>query len=584
MSSRTKFRLELNPDFTATMSKVSVGFNVLVVCTVLCVLVLLELRTNLTPTASLARSLATADIPTDDCLNITEKAARSVLRELVEDSNALGQNFRGAKRSLLEDGHALPHRGGIHFKHNETVHKKAWMHYEVVDGLRNEEVIMFVMSSTTKDGYLLRERVIAGARTWMKLFANVVVVIEGACFPRTYATAFFFNKSQLTMLHFYLNIDTFEIRYAFRHCEIAEYESYTTFSCHNEPTYLLSRECTNEYYNAPGICCKVDESINYLVNQRPEFFKGIKYMLHSDDDTYWRPDQALRWLAALENSGAGKYPLVANAQIGDDNNEGVWSTTNCKEIHTTGWYQPTMFNRVALERMAVAAKAYGNRDVCKAFTISQDIGIGIVAWMFQLNHVQIPGANVNGEHQGYSVFKPHDMAVHFVKKTDTDRCDGQQDNKWPAKDRYDQDMVVGCGDVGRPIAGHNKALRADMYDAFEYYRANGTDVPLREGENEFVDRPVIVDASGNTVHLLKENQNSVVETGDTYTSPPEGVVLIDEVTTYKLREGEKIVKKTIPRVLPLRGYRGTKHSQENDITKQWKVFGLQDCSPPGSRG
>ena len=161
------------------MGNASIVFNVVVVCTVLCVLMLLELHPNWAPAASVARNLATIDGTTDESLNSTENAAQSVLRELAEDSSVLGSHFRGIHRSLLEDGHALPHRGGIHFKHNETLHKKAWMHYEVVDGLRNEEVIMFVMSSTTKDGYLLRERVIAGARTWMKLFANVVVVIEG---------------------------------------------------------------------------------------------------------------------------------------------------------------------------------------------------------------------------------------------------------------------------------------------------------------------------------------------------------------------------------------------------------------------
>ena len=70
-------------------------------------------------------------------------------------------------------------------------------------------------------------------------------------------------------------IDTFQVRYSMRHCKRTEFHSagtgaqqqeeeesdtfqgYTTFSCHNEPTYLLSRRCDNSYYGAAGPCCKV---------------------------------------------------------------------------------------------------------------------------------------------------------------------------------------------------------------------------------------------------------------------------------------------------------------------------------------
>ena len=64
----------------------------------------------------------------------------------------------GRQRSLKDSGHPVPHHSTVHIEHNATLHKKAWMHYEEVDGLKNEEVVMFVMSSTVKDGYLLRER------------------------------------------------------------------------------------------------------------------------------------------------------------------------------------------------------------------------------------------------------------------------------------------------------------------------------------------------------------------------------------------------------------------------------------------
>ena len=57
-----------------------------------------------------------------------------------------------------ENEHQLPWHHGHHFNHSGGGHKKAWMHFENVDGLRNEEVAVFVMSSATRGGSLLRER------------------------------------------------------------------------------------------------------------------------------------------------------------------------------------------------------------------------------------------------------------------------------------------------------------------------------------------------------------------------------------------------------------------------------------------
>lgn len=78
------------------------------------------------------------------------------LRRLSYDNGHISDRHR----SLIDAGHPLPHHSTVHYVHNTTIHKKAWMHYEVVDGLKNEEVVMFVMSSTVKDGYLLRERLV----------------------------------------------------------------------------------------------------------------------------------------------------------------------------------------------------------------------------------------------------------------------------------------------------------------------------------------------------------------------------------------------------------------------------------------
>ena len=64
-----------------------------------------------------------------------------------------------------------------HKAHPHHHHKKAWMVLEEVNGLRNEDVVM-VVSSTTIKGYL-QSRIIPSARTWMRFFANVFVIVEG---------------------------------------------------------------------------------------------------------------------------------------------------------------------------------------------------------------------------------------------------------------------------------------------------------------------------------------------------------------------------------------------------------------------
>ena len=305
-------------------------------------------------------------------------------------------------------------------------------------------------------------------------------------------------------------------------------------------------------------------------------------MLHSDDDTYWRPDQVLRWLAAVDNSGANNYPLISNVQFGDDNNKGVWMIQNCEEIHTSGWYQPTMLNHAALQKMAVAAAAYGNRDVCRAFTISQDVGIGIFAWLFETNHIQMPGTNVNGDHLGVQAFTPLDIAVHYVKHMESDRCDGKADNGWSHLDRYNQEMVVGCGDIDRSVVGHDKLKRADMYDAWNYYRSNGQDIVLNKpGVNEFIESYVIVNTTTEKVnHIIAERYEIKQNSDGSYIIPTTGVELINS-TIYQLKPDEVVARRVIPRLMPMRGYSTTNHSKVNDITKIWKPFTLQDCQPPG---
>ena len=131
------------------MNSCVVLFNAVVIAVVLCLVLLAELSPEILSFGSSPPSLA-------------EKAARSVMLEVAEvdhGSLAMGNiHMRTGKRRLQEPSAGLPHNGGYHTNHSTTAHKHAWMHYEVVDGLKNEEVVMFVMSSTTREGYLLRER------------------------------------------------------------------------------------------------------------------------------------------------------------------------------------------------------------------------------------------------------------------------------------------------------------------------------------------------------------------------------------------------------------------------------------------
>ena len=46
---------------------------------------------------------------------------------------------------------------GLHFNHSSS-HARAWHHLYEVNGLKNEEVVVVVTSTATKNGYLLRER------------------------------------------------------------------------------------------------------------------------------------------------------------------------------------------------------------------------------------------------------------------------------------------------------------------------------------------------------------------------------------------------------------------------------------------
>lgn len=460
---------------------------------------------------------------------------------------------RSSRRGLAGDKPTAPAPAGHYherlYHHNysdHSVHRHSWMVLEEVDGLQNKDVVMLVTSTMVQEGLYLRERIIASARTWMRLFANVVVIIE----------------------------DTFDTRWAMRHCVVMEYTHYTAFECHGEPIYLLSRTCSNAYYGADGPCCKLDDGLNFVSNVAQDLFPDVKFLLHSDDDVFWRADQTLRWLAAVHSSGISDvYPLVANAQKGDPENHGVWHIKGCEEIHTTGWYQPLMLNHLALKRLRTPVAHYAVKDTCKNFDVTHDVGFGVVAWMMQLLHIAMPNVEINGAHQGIPAMKPDQMAVHYLKHHKDDDC--HTGGKWPAAIKYEQNIVIGCGDIDQPSPGHDGNKQwGDMYDAWKYFENNGKDVQLQAvGANEWVDVPCVV-KSGVLKAVLQEGSS---------TENTAKLTLVDG-SKYALSKGETIENRVVPRLVALSGYAGTRHGKQHHVTEKWNAFGLNDCEVKGKVG
>jgi hypothetical protein len=60
-------------------------------------------------------------------------------------------------------------------------YKDKWLGLETVDGLNNNDVVIMITSSYNRKttSFQMRSRIIPSARTWMQMFANVFVIIEG---------------------------------------------------------------------------------------------------------------------------------------------------------------------------------------------------------------------------------------------------------------------------------------------------------------------------------------------------------------------------------------------------------------------
>lgn len=276
----------------------------------------------------------------------------------------------------------------------------------------------------------------------------------------------------------------------------------------------------------------------------------------------------------LPSSGISEYPLVANKEPsngspGENPNDhigcGMWHLNGCREVCTNGWYQPIMFNRKAMERMAVSSSAYGLTATCAAFDVSQDVGLGPYVWIMQLVHIMWPGVEVNGNHEGLKAFKPTHQAVHCVRHTEEDNCYKPQN--WPDHLRYNQQVAIGCGDLNTPSPWHdgNKGL-ADMYDAYHYFQEHGVTVDTFNATHDFFPVPVLMHPTPTLDGKVRIKK----------------VLLKTDVDAQGLYQGEKVEYRTIPWMNPLPGFSETGFSKQHDLTKKWANFTMADCIIPGT--
>jgi hypothetical protein len=320
--------------------------------------------------------------------------------------------------------------------------------------------------------------------------------------------------------------------------------------------------------------------------ENQDFFISIKYVIEVDDDVFIRVDQLLRWISAIDSSGISHFPLVGNSdhtkvrKKGDASGE-IWHIKGCKEITSTGWYHPFMINKPAMERLQIASASYGFSETCHAFDVSQDVGGEIYFWFFQFYHIYIPGIELNNHHQGKEIFSPTQMMLHSVKH-DHDHCIEEKD--WPVSLRYQEELVIGCGNIDHHSPYHNAEKMIGMYDAWEYYRDHGKDIEIGiEGKNEWIRvnvtiYPSSVSSSTATATVAADEDSRIIIKEilpvDT---------IIDKGGLYK---GDKVLlNHLLPTIQLINGYENTKHAKENDIIhKQWKEFTLHDCNPPGYIG
>ena len=158
-----------------------------------------------------------------------------------------------------------------------------WKNLRLSGGVLNHEVAILVISKWTYGGERYMRRILPSADTWMRLLANVFVIIE----------------------------DIWHTRHAFHSCPSTQVGRFTTFSCLNEPTVVLSEACNHYPLNShEEYSCKVDELLLYI-SQRIDLFHYLRFVVITSDEFYFRVDVLFRWLGFIDRSEANHMPLVA---------------------------------------------------------------------------------------------------------------------------------------------------------------------------------------------------------------------------------------------------------------------------------
>lgn len=158
-----------------------------------------------------------------------------------------------------------------------------WKNLRMSGGVLNLETAVLVVSRWSYGEDRYTRRILPAADTWMRLLANVFVMVE----------------------------DLFHARHAFRSCPSSQLGRFTTFSCANEPTVVLSDACSHYPLNSQEeYSCKVDELLLY-VSLRKDLFQDLRFVVITSDEYYFRVDVLFRWLGFVDRSEANHLPLIA---------------------------------------------------------------------------------------------------------------------------------------------------------------------------------------------------------------------------------------------------------------------------------
>lgn len=341
----------------------------------------------------------------------------------------------------------------------------SWKDLKHINGMRSSDLAFLLISSwVDKQGGNYYRRILPGMHTWMRLVpsSNVFILVE----------------------------DNEVTRHALQECPSTTDALFTSYTCPKEPTFILSRTCDNSGHNQGdyrGLCCKIDDLVSFLVHSRPATFHKIKYSFIADEDYFFRVDRVLAWLGHIDKSNHTHLPLIANdmGTVGYPMYCRIQRGSRCSEINPYGWYGAAMLNKAALKIYGAVSREYPLMQMCVAWGCAQDIGFGLLAWMFGYNHLAIPGGITQTRLEGHDGKDlPGELPLHehylknggfvyhhvYLMHEESFRCHEAQPTTHIA---LDAPTLLGCGSPGRAAPANFKGLNS--YQVWNYFAENGTD-------------------------------------------------------------------------------------------------------------